>query len=105
MNKIAKKIIEEQENKEADEKLYFKAYFHYAEGNYKKALKLFNKLDNSESLYMKTMIHLKTGNFHEAIVHLQDYEEQISKWPNLEEKEHAIEQISRLKEIIRDKFI
>ena len=105
MIEIAKKIIEEKRKREIEEKLFFRAYFYYTEGNYKKAIKLFNKIDNSESLYMKTIIHLKKDNFHECITHLHEYEDAVKDWPNFEEKEHALDKIRRLKERIRDKFL
>ena len=74
MQKIAKRIIEEQNKTKAEEKLFFKAYLFYSEGNYKKAIKLFTKLDNPEAMYMKCLSHLKQGDFHEGITLLHDYE-------------------------------
>jgi tetratricopeptide (TPR) repeat protein len=103
MIKLAKRIIEEK--RENKDNLFFNAYLLYQEGDYNKALNLFGKINNDSAIYMKAIIHLRNGNFHEGITALLEYEESVAKWPKVEEKLDAIEQISRLKAIIHEKFL
>ncbi|MFC1800431.1 hypothetical protein ACFLYT_00070 [Nanoarchaeota archaeon] len=100
MIELARRLFEAEQKKEKQEKTYLKALLHYHEGNYKKAARLFCKVNTHSSTYMSILAHAQHGNNHKASKSLFDYIQIIETWPTSDEKQEAVERIQQIKQLI-----
>ncbi len=102
MIELARRLFEAKSNKDKKERIYVKALLYYHEGNYKKAARLFSKVNSHNSIYMSILANVRIGNKPQALQSMYDYLSIVETWPTTEEKEEAIERIKELKEIIKN---
>jgi lipopolysaccharide biosynthesis regulator YciM len=74
-----------------------KAELHFKDGNFKKALKLFQKVDHQRAKFMEVICHKQLKNHDEAIEKFHEYEEYLNSMPESDNKVMHLNDLEELR--------